>query len=82
MNCIRANQSLHIVCEIELVPDFNKLQLGPQRERPKMDLQKVSLKIKEISIKSSKDWKKYNYKLYNNIPYKFVKGKNPKKMQL
>uniref|UniRef100_A0A915MVH9 non-specific serine/threonine protein kinase n=1 Tax=Meloidogyne javanica TaxID=6303 RepID=A0A915MVH9_MELJA len=32
LNCIRSNNSLHIVCQIELVPDFNKLQTHVRRE--------------------------------------------------
>lgn len=33
LNCIRADNSLHIVCQIELVPDFNKLQTQTRRDR-------------------------------------------------
>ncbi|KAF7634594.1 Histone deacetylase [Meloidogyne graminicola] len=32
LNCIRSNNSLHIVCQIELVPDFNKLQTHVRRD--------------------------------------------------
>ena len=32
MNCIRSDNSLHIICQIELIPDFNKLQTVVRRE--------------------------------------------------
>jgi len=42
MNCIKPDNSLHIVCEIELIPDFNKLQHNPNIERPRIDADKLT----------------------------------------
>lgn len=33
LNCIRSDYSLHIVCQIELVPDFNKLTTHVRRSK-------------------------------------------------
>lgn len=40
-NCIRSDHSLHIVCQIELVPDFNKIQTLHYKRDKKYDVETV-----------------------------------------
>lgn len=41
-NCIRSDHSLHIVCQIELVPDFNKIQTLHYKRDKKYDVETLT----------------------------------------
>ena len=47
--CIRSDQSLHILCQIELVPDFNKLQTHVRRDH-RVDPTKVFNHCIEVTL--------------------------------